>query len=384
MSRVLKAIEDYPDVSFIDDETLEGLEEKMISWFKEKYKEKTGKDITLGQADARRLILQTGAYYIYQALQRTDEAGKMGLLKYSKHDYLDNLGVIKTVSRNEARGSTVTLRYSMNSARASATPIPEGSKATAGDGVLFSTTEYAEIPAGSTYVDVPALCDTEGADSNVYAIGEISKMATTVPFIDTVTNTTKAQNGRDEETDEDLKERIYLAPESYTSAGSKGAYEYYVRTYDSTIEDVYISTPSPRVVNIKCILAGGELPEEEYLTGLADFLDDANVKMLTDQIVVEAPETVDYELGMTYYINQSDSASAVTIQTAVNAAVAEYISWQKTKIGRDINPDELVKLVKNAGAKRVVITEPSFTTVPVGSVANLTSQTVTYGGLEND
>jgi phage-related baseplate assembly protein len=58
--------------------------------------------------------------------------------------------------------------------------------------------------------------------------------------------------------------------------------------------------------------------------------------------------------------------------------------WQKTKIGRDINPDELVKLVKEAGAKRVVVTSPVFTTIASGEVAKLTSQTVTYGGLEND
>ena len=106
--------------------------------------------------------------------------------------------------------------------------------------------------------------------------------------------------------------------------------------------------------------------------------------MLTDHITVDAPDTVDYAINMTYYINQSDSASAVTIQTAVNNAVSEYINWQKTKIGRDINPDELIKLVKEAGAKRVVVTSPVFTQIDADEVGNLTTQTVTYGGLEND
>lgn len=380
----LDSIMNYPDVSFIDNLSVETLEENMIRWFKEKRKELTGKDITLGAADDRRLILSTGAYFIYQAFQKTDQAGKMGLLKYATGDFLENLGALKGVTRNPARGATVTLRYSMTSARTSVTPVPAGSRATAGDGVYFSTQEYAEIASGDTYVDIEATCDTPGTDGNVYAIGEIDKMEAAVPFIDSVTNTTKAQNGRDIESDDDLRERILLAPESYTSAGSKGAYEYYVRTYDSTIEDVSITSPTPREVEIRCILANGELPQTEYINGLTAYLNSPDIKMLTDLISVEAPDTVNYSINMTYYINQSDTASALTIQNAVNNAVSKYVMWQKTKIGRDINPDELVKLVKEAGAKRVVVTSPVFTTIASGEVAKLTSQTVTYGGLEND
>ena len=380
----LDSIMNYPDVSFIDNLSVETLEENMIRWFREKRKELTGKDITLGAADDRRLILSTGAYFIYQAFMKTDQAGKMGLLKYATGDFLENLGALKGVTRNPARGATVTLRYSMTSTRTSVTPVPAGSRATAGDGVYFSTQEYAEIASGDTYVDIEATCDTPGTDGNVYAIGEIDKMEAAVPFIDSVTNTTKAQNGRDIESDDDLRERILLAPESYTSAGSKGAYEYYVRTYDSTIEDVSITSPTPREVEIRCILANGELPQTEYINGLTAYLNSPDIKMLTDLISVEAPDTVNYSINMTYYINQSDTASALTIQNAVNNAVSKYVMWQKTKIGRDINPDELVKLVKEAGAKRVVVTSPVFTTIASGEVAKLTSQTVSYGGLEND
>ena len=130
----LKSVMEYPDISFIDNLTQEDLLDKMIAWFLEKRKELTGKDISLGYADDRRLILQTGAYYIYQAFMMTDNAGKMGLLKYATGDYLEELGALKGVSRLQERGSTVTLRYSMETARESATSVPAGSRATAGDG----------------------------------------------------------------------------------------------------------------------------------------------------------------------------------------------------------------------------------------------------------
>ena len=93
----LKSVMEYPDISFIDNLTQEDLLDKMIAWFLEKRKELTGKDISLGYADDRRLILQTGAYYIYQAFMMTDNAGKMGLLKYATGDFLEELGALKGV-----------------------------------------------------------------------------------------------------------------------------------------------------------------------------------------------------------------------------------------------------------------------------------------------
>lgn len=381
---MITSIAEYPDISFIDNLTQEDLLEKMIAWYLEKRKEVTGKDMTLGLADDRRLILQTGAYYIYQAFMMTDNAGKMGLLKYATGDFLENLGALKGVSRLQERGSTVTLRYSMEEERASATGIPAHSRATAGDGVYFSTDEYAEIPAGELYVDVPATCEKTGKDTNAYGVGEITKMEVPVPFIDAVTNITKAQNGRDVELDEDLRERIYLAPEAFTAAGSKGAYEYHVRTYDSSIEDVYIVSPEPRIVDIRVVLEGGELPQDEYIQGLTEYLQSDDIKMLTDEVHVMAPDVVNYDLNVKYYINESDRSRAETIQSQVSKAVREYILWQCTKIGRDLNPDILIRFMTTAGAKRVEVTSPVFTRIPSGAVCVLQSETLTYGGLEND
>ena len=68
----------------------------------------------------------------------------------------------------------------------------------------------------------------------------------------------------------------------------------------------------------------------------------------------------------------------------MNDAVADYILWQKSKIGRDINPDELIQRIKAAGAKRVVIASPGYTVINNESVAVCQSQTITYGGLEDD
>lgn len=43
MADNLKELTDYPDVSFIDNITIDELQEKMLAWYKEKYKEVTRK-----------------------------------------------------------------------------------------------------------------------------------------------------------------------------------------------------------------------------------------------------------------------------------------------------------------------------------------------------
>ena len=50
----------------------------------------------------------------------------------------------------------------------------------------------------------------------------------------------------------------------------------------------------------------------------------------------------------------------------------------------DINPDELIKRVVAAGAKRCVILMPSFTIVAEDKLPVLGTKTITYGGLEDD
>lgn len=380
----LKSIEEYPKISFMGDYTMEKLADDMVSWFKEKHKELTGKDIVLGKADDRRIILLAGAYFIFQGYMYMDDAGKMGLLKYSRGDYLENLGALKHIYRKPATGATTTIRFAMDSPRLSATGIARGTRVTAGDGVYFATDEYAEIPVGETQVDVSATCTTTGAVTNNYDVGDLSTIVDIVAFIDSAKNITKPENGSDIESDESLRQRIYIAPASYSTAGSVDSYEYFTRQYSADISNVRITSPDPGVVQIRYLLKDGVIPETESINGLKEYLSGSDIRPLTDKVEVFAPTQKKYSISLKYYINTSDQARANTIQMKVNQAVTEYIAWQRAEIGRDINPDVLKQKIIDAGAKRADITEPVFTVIDANSVAGVDMQTVTYGGLEND
>jgi phage-related baseplate assembly protein len=113
-------------------------------------------------------------------------------------------------------------------------------------------------------------------------------------------------------------------------------------------------------------------------------MENEDIKPVTDDVVVMAPAVETFDITLTYYIGRSDVSKVATIQSAVSSAVDEYVDWQQTVIGRDINPDRLVNLLITAGVKRVELTDPVFTAIPKTSIAQVGTVTVTYGGIEDD
>jgi phage-related baseplate assembly protein len=378
--------ESFPDISFIDDCTVDDVLTQMINDYQTKYKELTGKEASLAKANPYRLIMYACTVQIYQAMQYADYAGKMSFLKYANGDYLDNLAALRGVKRTEATAATTVLQFSLDAAIASAVSIPAGCRATNGNGVYFATDKYAEIPAGETTVSVSATCTDEGSCGNDFAAGEFNVVVNTLPYVVSVTNTETTSGGADREDDDSLKNRIFSAQDAYSTAGPKGAYEYFVLNADPTISNVVVDAPDdqPGTVNIYFICDDGELPSDTLIQKVSDYLNDRDVRPLTDHVLVKAPETATYDIDITYYIPSSMKSAVSVIQSDVDTAVSIYNTWQTEKIGRDINPSYLIQKVMEAGAKRVEVTSPSFTVMDSFTVARTGTVSVTYGGVEDD
>ena len=380
---MISEIENLADVSFIDEKTLDEVQEDLINAYQERYEELTGKTLTLRRADAESLKLYAVSVVLYQMYLHIDMAGKMDLLKYAYGDFLDNLGALRSVTRLEASAATCTVRFTLSAEQSSAVTIPAETRVSNGD-LYFEVDETTEIAAGDTYADVTCTCQTEGEEGNGLLAGTITTLVDPIAYVDSVTNIDETTGGSDIEDDDSFAERIYLAPSSYSVAGPKDAYVYYAQSYSTAIGDVEVTSPEPCEVEVRVLMADGSLPSDEVLEGIAETLSADDIRPLTDQVTVLAPSEQEFDIEFTYYINNSDADTAVAIQTAVAEAVEEYIEWQTYTIGKDINPSYLTKLIMDAGAKRVEITSPEFTTVPAGYVARIGSQSVTYGGLEDD
>lgn len=334
-------------------------------------------------ADAKRALLQAGAYIAVVLGNNINTTGNKNLLRYATGEALDEMGDFIGVARLNPDYATVTLQFTLSSAQAFDVVIPAGTRATADGELFFATDEDLTIQSGGTSGTVAATATVAGERGNGLLIGQIANIVDGVPYVGAVTNTTESTNGRDEENDEDYRERIRLAPFSYSTAGAEEAYRYLAMSANANVGDVYPYRESAGTVAIAVVKSDGTLPEAggDVLTDVESACSAKTARPLTDNVIVKAATAVTDNINIEYYINTEDSANADSIHEAVKDAVAEYKLWQTTIIGRDINPDRLRKLVLNAGADKLTIIAPTAQTVRDGEVAQFASVNISYKGL---
>ncbi len=157
MSKNLSSIRDLPEVSFIENKTLDDIQAEMVKDYQEKYKEVTGKELILRRADPESLKLYAASVQIYHLYLYTDMAGKMDLLKYAYGDFLDNLGALRGVDRLPAIPATVMVQFTLSAEQSFAVIIPKGTRVSDGT-IYFATNEAAEIAIGNMDAEVECTC----------------------------------------------------------------------------------------------------------------------------------------------------------------------------------------------------------------------------------
>ncbi len=227
---------------------------------------------------------------------------------------------------------------------------------------------------------------SSGVQGNGFIAGQIRKLVDPFPFEMTVTNITESYGGSDIENDENFRERIQIAPESFSVAGPRGAYEYYARSAHQDIIDVAVVGPpdiEPGYVEIYPLMKNGELPSSEVLDNVLAKCGADDVRPLTDCVSVHSPKTVNYELNVKYYIDRAKATQSTELQAAIGEAVTGWVKWQRSKLGRDLNPSELNHRMIAAGAKRTEIISPSFRVLKASELAVPSKMTLIFGGLED-
>lgn len=129
-------------------------------------------------------------------------------------------------------------------------------------------------------------------------------------------------------------------------------------------------------VKIVPICAGGQLPDEEILADVLASCSADDVKPLTDLVQVAAPDVEVYDIELTYWTTKANQSEVVRNVEGDGGAIDRYIYWQGSALDRDINPDELRKMIlcphweeNLTGASRVEITKPQYKELPRTTVA---------------
>jgi len=365
------------------------------------YKAVTG--VTLAPADPRRLHLQALLLLLAQVRALIDFSGKQSLLRFVSDLCIDALAELWALSRLPAKPSTTTERFQY--ASVASRTVPEGTRVTDGNSNQWKVT--ADTSATADHIDAPVECTVTGSATNGVAEGQITTLVDPdkVPGCTGVTNLSATISGREIEGLEDFRARLREAPESTSPAGPRIAYQENATKASASVADAValgeddsgdMAGTAPSAGEVFVVIIQGERdddgklisvvpdPDPGLLSTVAAALSAEDVRPLTDSVTVKAALFSDFDLVVTYYIAASRSESASTIQAAVASAFAEYVLWQESKIGRDINPSELISRLVMAGAKRVVVTSPSFAALDRDQSARCVYQFLGYGGVEDD
>lgn len=368
----------YPDISFVETNS-----EKIINSLINAYELMTGR--VLYPADPVRIFILWVADIIVQERVLINESAKQNVPRYAKGKYLDSLAeIFKDAYRLEAEKATTTFRCYISAAIQKQCIVPKGTRITVDGEITFETTKVLYIQPGSLYGDVSAICQSVGTIGNDFIPGQITQIIDIYEYYSKVENITTSAGGSDEETDEAFYNRMRESMESFSTAGPTGGYIYHTKTTSTEIADVTANSTVEGVVDIRILLNNGKIPTEEMLNKVKIALSADKTRPLTDYVTVSAPETVNFDIDLKYYISSPNSNSSVVIDSDVENAINEYKKWQTEKMGRDINPSYLISLLMKAGVKRVEVYKPEYKKIEDTQVAVINTSNVINGGIEDE
>jgi phage-related baseplate assembly protein len=370
----------FPDINFVAPDLMDV--DKTVAAMTADWEALRGK--TLYPADPMSLMIKWAANIIVPERVLINESAKQNLPRYAADEYLDSIGeLFKDIERLPALAAVTTLRFTISQALLVDHPIPNGTRVSTLDGnVVFETSAAGVVTAGNTTADIPAVCQQTGSAGNGFVAGQIATIVDPFPYFASVTNMTTSTGGSEEETDAAYYARMRASEDAYTTAGAAGAYEYHAKSVSTDIVDAKADTTTAGTVDVRILMKDGQLPGAETIAQVLTALSADTVRPLTDTVTVAAPDTVAYNIDVTYYIPENAAESPAVIEAKVAAAVAAYKAWQSAKMNRDVNPDYLIYLLMQAGAKRLTVTAPVYAAVGEKEVAALGTETVTNGGVE--
>lgn len=208
------------------------------------YEAATGK--TLYPAQAERLLIDLWAYREMLVRVAAQEAAKQNLVAFAREPMIDYLGELVGVYRLAAQPATTTLQFSVDEELAIDVLIPAGTRVSASDSIIFATDTDVVLKAGLLLVNATATCTEPGAAGNGWQPAQVSQLLDEIDNVDLqVTNLAASSGGSEQEDNDRLRERIKLAPESFTNAGSRMAYRFNAMQAHPNIVDVAVLSRSP-------------------------------------------------------------------------------------------------------------------------------------------
>ena len=334
---------------FVSDDPTEITQELITA-----YEAMTGKTVYPAQVD--RVFIDLVAYSRTLTMSAINDVGRQNLVAFARAPMLDYLGELVGVIRLPAQSARATVRVTFAEALDVALAIPAGTRAEAAGGVQFQTEGEIIVEAGKTSVDLSMVAVEPGSGSNGLLAGQVNALVDDLGVdVESVANLAVSSGGSDEENDDRLRERIKLAPESFSVAGSRLSYRHHALRAHPDIVDVAVQSPEPGVVNLYPLVKTG-LPGSAVLNAVAAACSDEKVRPLTDTVDVLPPAEYTYSISARLVLYHT--ADATTVLAAAQDAAAGFAIQRQAALGRDVVPSQIIAALSVPGVYQVELLSP--------------------------
>lgn len=278
-------------------------------------------------------------------------------------DWLTRKAEEHGIIRQEATNSSVILTITGQAG----TTVQEGSLFSTNDGKNFLTVESKKIEDDGT-VDIKAQSQDVGTNCNVDA-ETITKIPVSIYGVSAVTNKSPAYDGFDEETDEELLERLLFKARQPATSGNKNHYVIWATNVEG-VGGVKVLPLWNGNGTVKVIItdAKNEIASEDLIAKVQNYIDEQRPIGATITVVSPKPLNIDISLKVT-----KGSGNIDGIKNAVNdffkttAFNSEYVSYaqvgkvilEKTATGVQDYSD----LTLNNKAENIALTDEQLPTV---------------------
>lgn len=185
------------------------------------------------------------------------------------------------------------------------------------------------------------------------------------------------------ESDESLRRRIQLSFEGFSTAGPEGAYIFHSLGADSRVLDAAAYGPpeTPGVVRVAVLAreGSGEAPAD-LLAVVNETLSADDVRPLTDHVVVESAQVIEYEVSASLTLYEGPDSEVV--MAAARASLEAYAE-NNHRLGRDVTLSGIYAALHQEGVQNVTLTSPLENVVAEWNQATwCVGITLTPGGVD--
>lgn len=153
------------------------------------------------------------------------------------------------------------------------------------------------------------------------------------------------------ELDDALRQRIVLAPESFSSAGPELAYVAHAKSASADVIDASASSPAPGRVRVAILSAVGDgTASPALITAVDSIVNDPAIRPLGDAVTTTSATIVNFEVRATLITFSGPDITVVL--AAAQAALVAYLKDNR-KLGRTITRSGIIASLSVAGVHRV-------------------------------